>query len=46
MVDTFEYELPQRLGGRLADRLLVEGHLRRFLTDRAAYLKKAAEAGG
>ena len=46
MVDTFEYELPRRLGGRLADRLVVERHMRRLLTDRAAYLKKEAEAGG
>lgn len=46
MVDTFEYELPVRLGGRLADRLLVERHMRRLLTDRAAYLKQEAEAGG
>jgi ligand-binding SRPBCC domain-containing protein len=46
MVDTFEYELLRRLGGRLADRLVVERHMRRLLTDRAAYLKKEAEAGG
>jgi len=44
MVDTFEYELPVRLGGRLADRLVVEHHMRRLLTDRAAYLKQQAEA--
>jgi ligand-binding SRPBCC domain-containing protein len=46
MVDTFEYELPARMGGRLADRLVVERHMRRLLTDRAAYLKQQAEAGG
>jgi ligand-binding SRPBCC domain-containing protein len=46
MVDTFEYELPVSLGGRLADRLLVERRLRRLLTDRAAYLKAEAERGG
>jgi ligand-binding SRPBCC domain-containing protein len=46
MVDTFEYELPMYLGGRLADRLVVERHMRRLLTDRAAYLKQQAEAGG
>ena len=28
MVDTFEYELPMHLGGRLADRLVVERHMR------------------
>jgi ligand-binding SRPBCC domain-containing protein len=46
MVDTFEYELPLRLGGRLADRLIVERRLRRLLTDRAAYLKAEAEKIG
>jgi ligand-binding SRPBCC domain-containing protein len=46
MVDTFEYELPVHLGGRLADRLVVERHMRRLLTVRAAYLKQQAEAGG
>jgi hypothetical protein len=46
MVDTFEYELPVRLGGRLADQLLVERRLRRMLTDRAAYLKAEAEKAG
>jgi ligand-binding SRPBCC domain-containing protein len=45
MVDTFEYGLPAAMFGRLADRLFVERHLRRFLTDRAAHLKAAAEAG-
>jgi len=46
MVDTFDYELPLRLGGRLADRLVVERHMRRLLTDRAAYLKMEAERAG
>ncbi|HEX9482720.1 MAG TPA: hypothetical protein VF927_11520, partial [Solirubrobacteraceae bacterium] len=46
MVDTFEYELPLSLGGRFADRLVVERHMRRLLTDRAAYVKQQAEAGG
>jgi ligand-binding SRPBCC domain-containing protein len=46
MVDKFEYELPLRLGGGLADRLVVERHVRRLLTDRAAYLKQEAEAEG
>jgi ligand-binding SRPBCC domain-containing protein len=44
MVDTFEFELPVRLGGRLAELLIVKRHLRRLLIDRAAYLKKKAEA--
>jgi len=43
MVDTFDYELPLRLGGRLGDRVLVARHMRRLLTDRAAYLKAEAE---
>jgi ligand-binding SRPBCC domain-containing protein len=44
MVDTFEFELPWGRFGRLADRLVVERHLRRLLTDRAAFLKAEAEA--
>lgn len=44
MVDTFEFELPLRLGGRLVELLVVERHMRRLLTDRAAYLKQQAEA--
>jgi ligand-binding SRPBCC domain-containing protein len=43
MVDTFEYELPMGMLGRLADRIAVERHLRRFLANRATYLKKVAE---
>jgi len=46
MVDTFEYELPAGAFGRLADRLLVERHLRAFLEERAAYVKAAAEGSG
>ena len=46
MVDTFEYELPAGPFGRLADKLAVERHMRRFLIDRAAYLKKEAEVAG
>lgn len=45
MVDTFEYEIPLRLGGRIADRVVVERHMRRLLTDRATYLKAEAEKG-
>ena len=44
MVDTFEYALPMGWLGRVADGLAVERHLRRLLTDRAAYLKSQAEA--
>jgi Uncharacterized conserved protein len=43
MVDTFQYELPVGLLGRVADRLVVERHLRRFLAERAAYVKAEAE---
>ena len=46
MVDTFEYELAVRLGGRLADRFVVERHMTRLLTDRAGYLKEQSETGG
>ena len=46
MVDTFDYELPLRLGGRLADRVVMARHMRRLLTDRAAYLKAEAERAG
>ena len=45
MVDTFDYELPLGVLGRVADRVAVEHHLRRFLSARAAYLKQAAERG-
>jgi len=46
MVDTFEFGLPWGLVGRVADRLVVERYLRRLLTERAAFLKAAAEAAG
>jgi ligand-binding SRPBCC domain-containing protein len=46
MVDTFKYDLPMGWLGRIADGLAVERHLRRLLTDRAAYLKAKAEAAG
>jgi ligand-binding SRPBCC domain-containing protein len=46
MVDTFEYQLPMGLLGRISDGLAVERHLRRLLTDRAAFLKSEAEAAG
>jgi hypothetical protein len=46
MLDTFEYELPAGVLGRMADRLLVERYLRAFLTERAGYLKKEAEESG
>ena len=46
MVDTFEYELPLGGFGRIADRLVIERHLKRFLQERASFLKAAAERSG
>ena len=46
MVDTFEYELPLGGFGRIADRLVIERHLKRFLQERAAFLKAAVERSG
>jgi ligand-binding SRPBCC domain-containing protein len=46
MVDTFEYELPSGVLGKLANRVVVEAYLRRLLAERAAYLKREAEAAG
>jgi ligand-binding SRPBCC domain-containing protein len=46
MVDTFDYELPAGPLGTIADRLVVERYLRRFLTERAQFLKAEAERSG
>jgi ligand-binding SRPBCC domain-containing protein len=46
MVDTFEYELPVGGLGRIADRLVIERHMKRFLRERAAFLKAEAERSG
>jgi ligand-binding SRPBCC domain-containing protein len=43
MIDVFSYRSPLGVLGRLADLLLVERHMRRFLEERASYLKRAAE---
>ncbi len=43
MVDTFDYGLPAGIFGRVADRLFVERYLRRFLKERADFLKAEAE---
>lgn len=43
MVDTFDYRLPAGIFGRVADRLLVQRYLRRFLKERADFLKAEAE---
>jgi ligand-binding SRPBCC domain-containing protein len=45
MVDIFDYASPFGLIGVLADKLFLERYMRRLLLDRAAYLKRAAEAG-
>jgi len=45
MVDTFRYASPLGPLGVLADKLFIERHMRRFLTERAAFLKRLAEAG-
>ncbi len=43
MVDTFDYELPNGVLGRLADRIMVGRRIRRLFKERTAYLKAAAE---
>jgi ligand-binding SRPBCC domain-containing protein len=45
MVDRFAFVSPLGVLGRLADRLVLARHLRRFLEQRARFLKRAAEAG-
>jgi hypothetical protein len=39
-----DYRSPLGLLGRLADKLFLERYLRRFLTERAIFLKTAAES--
>ena len=46
MRDQFDYALPAGILGRAADRLIVERHMRRFLTERALYLRTEAERSG
>jgi ligand-binding SRPBCC domain-containing protein len=45
MVDTFRYASPLGPLGVLADKPFLGRYMRRLLADRAAYLKRAAEAG-
>jgi len=45
MRDTFEYRAPFGPLGAVAERLVLNGYLRRFLTRRAAFLKQHAESG-
>ena len=44
MVDEFRYRSPLGPIGVVADRLFLERYMRRLLVDRAAFLKRAAEA--
>jgi ligand-binding SRPBCC domain-containing protein len=44
MLDVFDYDVPYGLVGRLADLILLRGHLRRVLAARASAIKSAAEA--
>jgi ligand-binding SRPBCC domain-containing protein len=45
MVDRFAFEAPWGFVGRLVSRTLLKWHLRRFLEQRAAILRRAAEKG-
>lgn len=45
MTDTLEFTSPLGALGRLADRLFLERHLRRFLAGRNRELKRIAESG-
>jgi ligand-binding SRPBCC domain-containing protein len=46
MLDRFEYRSPLGPLGLLADWLFLERYMRRLLTERAQYLKRAAESAG
>lgn len=43
MIDTFVYRSPLGPLGRIADFIFLEQYMRRLLTERAEYLKRAAE---
>ena len=43
MCDTFYYEVPYGIVGRLFDNLLLKAHMTRLLTERNEVIKKAAE---
>jgi ligand-binding SRPBCC domain-containing protein len=45
MIDTFVYRSPLGPLGVIADKVFLESYMRRLLTERAEYLKKAAEGG-
>jgi ligand-binding SRPBCC domain-containing protein len=44
MLDVFRYTAPLGPLGRIADKIYLEQYMRRFLKERACYLKQAAEA--
>ena len=44
MVDVFYYRSPLGFLGALADKLFFERYMARFLTERAEFLKRAAES--
>ena len=46
MIDVMTFQAPYGPIGWAAERLLLAGHLRRFLIRRGAFLKSLAEAGG
>lgn len=43
MIDTFDYTSPFGVLGKLADALILERYMRRFLLERNMYLKEKAE---
>jgi ligand-binding SRPBCC domain-containing protein len=46
MVDDFHYRSPLGVFGAIADKLFLTRYMTRFLTERARYLKRSAEAAG
>jgi ligand-binding SRPBCC domain-containing protein len=44
MVDRFEFESPFGILGRIVDRLVLAGYMKRFLVRRNEVLKKLAES--
>ena len=45
MIDVFDYSAPLGLLGRLVERLLLDGYLRRLLVERGLVIKAVAESG-
>jgi ligand-binding SRPBCC domain-containing protein len=44
MVDDFRYKSPLGILGSVADKLFVERYMRKFISERARYLKEVAES--